>query len=101
MEYNLDKLSDYYAELLLPLAGDEVFARTPASDRAEKSIETIRDLNATLNKLCGLPLSLKEAGVKESQFEKIARTAMGDGSLIFNPEEVEFEDALEIVKKAY
>jgi len=101
MEYNFDKSSHYYAELLLPLAGDEVFAKTPASDRARRSIETIRDLNATLNRLCGLPVSLKEAGVEENQFEEIARTAIGDGSLIFNPEEVEFEDALEIVRKAY
>ena len=101
MEYNFDKSSHYYAELLLPLAGDEVFAKTPASDRARRSIETIRNLNATLNRLCGLPVSLKEAGVEENQFEEIARTAIGDGSLIFNPEEVEFEDALEIVRKAY
>jgi len=101
MEYNFDKSSHYYAELLLPLAGDEVFAKTPASDRARRSIETIRNLNATLNRLCGLPVSLEEAGVEENQFEEIARTAIGDGSLIFNPEEVEFEDALEIVRNAY
>ncbi len=101
MEYNLGKIAHYYAELLLPLAGDEVFASTPFSDRARRSIQTIRDLNAALSDLCGLPLSLKEAGVEESQFEEIARTAIDDGSLIFNPEEVEFDDALEILKAAY
>jgi alcohol dehydrogenase len=101
MEYNLSKLNHYYAELLLPLAGDEVFAATDASDRARKSIETVRNLNATLNRLCGLPVSLKEAGVDENQLEEIAKTAIGDGSLIFNPEEVEFEDALRILREAH
>ncbi len=101
MEYNLGKIAHYYAELLLPLAGDEVFASTPSTDRAGKSIETIRDLSATLSNLCGLPVSLKEAGVEESQLEEIARTAISDGSLVFNPEEVEFDDALGILKAAY
>jgi len=100
MEYNFHRSSQYYAELLLPLEGDEVFARTPAADRAKKSIEAIRDLNIVLNRLCGLPLSLAEAGVEDSQFEEIARIAIGDGSLIFNPEELELEDALGIVKRA-
>jgi alcohol dehydrogenase len=101
MEYNLDKIAHCYAELLLPLAGDEVFASTPFSDRARRSIQTIRELNAALSNLCGLPVSLKEAGVEESQFEEIARTAINDGTLIFNPEEVEFDDALGILKAAY
>jgi alcohol dehydrogenase len=101
MEYNLGKIAHYYAELLLPLAGDEVFASTQSSDRARRSIKTVRDLNAALSNLCGLPLSLKEAGVEESQFEEIARTAINDGSLVFNPEEVEFDDALGILKAAY
>jgi len=85
----------------LPLAGDEVFASIPYSDRARKSIETIRNLSKTLSNLCGLPVSLKEAGVEESQLEEIARTAINDGSLVFNPEEVEFDDALGILKAAY
>jgi alcohol dehydrogenase len=101
MEYNLDKIADYYAELLLPLAGDEVFASTPSSNRARKSIETIRDLNVALSNLCGLPVSLKEAGVEENHLGEIARTAINDGTMVFNPEEVEFDDALGILRAAY
>lgn len=101
MEYNLETSAEYYAELLLPLAGADEYANTLPEQRAAKSIAAIRELNSTLNKLTGMPISLKEAGVERDKLPLIARTALGDGSLIFNPVEADYEDILKILKSAY
>ena len=101
MEYNLDKMGDLYAELLLPLAGEEVYTSTPKEERAKKTIETIRNMQQELNKLTGLPLTLSEKQVKKEDFKKIAETAINDGALIVNPKNADVEDILEILNKAY
>lgn len=101
MEYNQEKIGAYYAELLLPLAGAEEFAQTLPKKRAARSIQIIRQYNLNLNKLTGMPVTLKDAGVKREDLPQIARTATGDGSLIFNPVEAEYNDILEILKSAY
>lgn len=101
MEYNLKANAGVYAELLLPLAGPEEYARTEADKRAPRTITVIRELNTKLNKLAGLPLRLRDAGVKREQLPEIAKMAQGDGSLIFNPVEAVYEDLLEILKAAY
>jgi alcohol dehydrogenase len=101
MEYNQEKVGDYYAELLLPLAGAEEYTHTLPEKRAARSIQIIRQYNLNLNKLTGMPVTLKDAGVKREDLPQIARTATGDGSLIFNPVEAEYNDILEILKSAY
>lgn len=101
MEYNLDKMGELYAELLLPLAGEEVYASTPKAERAKKTIETIRNMQQELNKLTGLPLTLSEKQVKKEDFEKIAKTATNDGALIVNPKNAEVKDIIEILNRAY
>lgn len=101
LEYNMNKVGNYIAELLLPLAGSEVFARTPADKMAEKTVEVFRSMQEELFNLTALPRSLKAAGVPRESLEEIAQTAIGDGSLIYNPEEMDFEDALRVLNKAY
>ena len=101
MEYNLDKMGELYAELLLPLAGEEVYASTPKAERAKKTIETIRNMQQELNKITGLPLTLSEKQVKKEDFEKIAKTATNDGALIVNPKNAEVKDIIEILNRAY
>lgn len=101
MEYNMEKAEEFYSELLLPLAGSDEYAQTPPEQRAAKSVATIRQYNTTLNKLAGMPITLKEAGVKREELPQIAKTAMGDGSLIFNPVESDYDDILKILKSAY
>ena len=70
-------------------------------DKAKASIQAVRDLNKKLNDLCGLPITLKEVGVKEDQFEAIAKATINDGAVTYNPEDVTYEIALELVKKAF
>lgn len=101
LEYNLQKAGDLIGELLLPLGGAELYAKTPKHARAERSINIIRQLKTDLHQQCGLPLTLKEAGVLRNKLEQIAETAMDDGALTFNPEAVEQIDALRVLKRAY
>ena len=37
----------------------------------------------------------------EDKLEAIARAALNDGSLSLNPEEVTFDDALDLLRKAF
>jgi alcohol dehydrogenase len=101
LETNLEACRDLIAELLLPLGGEEVFASTPRAERAEKTIAAVRDLQHELHALCGLPLSLQEAGVPRDRLGLIARTAIDDPSLILNPVDMDYDDALSILKRAF
>lgn len=101
MELNLPAVKHITAELLLPLAGPVVYAKTPANSRAEKAIETVIHLRTELHKHCGLPTSLKDAGVSKESLEQIARAAINDGSSSYNPVALNFENALETLNKAY
>lgn len=102
LEYNLAARGDALGELLLYLEGPDVYARTPALDRSTATIRSIRKLRDQLHAKCGLPRTLSEtAKVREDQLETLARMALDDGSLSYNPEEAEFDDVLGILKKAW
>lgn len=101
MEYNMDHLEDLYAEILLPLAGPEVYSITKKEQRAKKTVEVIRQMAKQLNELTGLPLRLRDKQVRKEDFDKIAQTALNDGALIVNPKKVEIEDVLMILNQAY
>lgn len=101
MEYNLDHLHELYAELLLPLTNQEVFVATAKEQRATRAIEKIHEMNRVLHELCEHPTSLSQAGVKETQLQEIAKNSLNDGALINNPKEMELEDALYILRKAF
>ncbi|HBI55240.1 MAG TPA: alcohol dehydrogenase, partial [Firmicutes bacterium] len=77
--YNMDKLGELYAQLLLPLAGADIYAATPAEKRGQKAADTIREMTSRFNKICGLPVSLQQAGVKKEDLGRIAKTALNDG----------------------
>ena len=87
--------------LLLYLAGDNLYSRTPAAERAEQLIREIRNMENRLHNACGLPLTLKELGVKTEAFLQAANTAANDGAMIVNPRQAGVEDVLELLKQAY
>jgi len=101
IEFNMDKLAYAYGELLLPIAGAEIYASTKAEERPRKAVEAIRIMTKNLKEKAGLPLNLSEVGVKKEDFEQIAKTALNDGALIFNAKEVTYEDIIDILEKAY
>ncbi len=101
LEYNLPKCRENIAKLLLPIAGSDIYARTPEPRRAEQTIHYITELRKALNDLCGLPINLKQAGVTKDKLPEIAQAAINDPSLIMNPREMDANDALAILKKAF
>lgn len=102
MAYNLDRCEAVYSDLLLHLAGPEVYVRTPESQRAEKAVTLVRDFIASFHETCGLPVTLRGTGkVTEDQFEAVARTAISDGAIIVNPKAAGIPEIVEILKKAW
>ena len=102
LEYNLAARRGAIGELLLPLAGADVYATTSAADRAEQAIARLKTLKDEIHTRCGLPRTLAETGkVEQSQLEQIATMALDDGSIIYNPVEVSREEALAVLHKAW
>ena len=102
LEYNKDVNGNKIGELLLPLAGADIYAQTPANKRAEKTIEILNTIRDRLYTLTKLPRTLSESGkVSKEQFNDIAEKALNDGSIIFNPKEATFKDLKSILEKAW
>lgn len=102
LEYNQDVNGERIGELLLPLAGADVYATTPRNERAKKAIATIRALRDELYSRCKLPRTLTETGkVQQTQLEQIADLTIDDGSIIFNPKETDRAEALAILRRAW
>jgi alcohol dehydrogenase len=100
MENNLDKVGGIIAELA-PILGADVEAGASERERAEAAIQAVRDLGKRLHELCGAPTQLRDAGVKEEQLEAIAKAAINDGAVTYNPEEISYEDALRLLRQAF
>lgn len=110
LEYNLHKVEDRIADLLFSLAGPEKAAQTPHNKRAKESIETIRDLNRQLNQATnGMHATcFKEVKdrtntpmVPRENLSRVALTAMGDGMVFYNPEDVDFDDWLMVAEASW
>jgi len=102
LEYNKEVNGDRIGELLLYLAGADVYAATPKAQRADKAIQQIRVMRDELYARCKLPRTLTETGkVTESQLRQVAELTVNDGSIIYNPKEANVEDALAILKRAW
>lgn len=95
MEYNMDKSADKLAELA-PFMG------VPADkkDQAKAAVQAVRDLLRELHEIAALPTTLSEAGVGEDRLEEIAKTAVNDGSCIYNPEDLKIGDLRKVLKQA-
>jgi alcohol dehydrogenase len=100
MAFNVEACAEQYGELLLPLAGAHIYAVTPEAERPAAAIEAVWRLLRTCEAIGGLPLTLSALGVSEDQLPAIARMALDDGSIAFNPRDVSHEDALGILRAA-
>lgn len=102
LEFNLPSSRAAIGELLLPLAGDEVFSKTAKHQRADAAIAHIRTLRDALHAKAGLPRTLAETGkVPRDKLPEIAKMAIDDGTLIMNPRDVKLADALTVLERAY
>jgi alcohol dehydrogenase len=101
LRFNLDARRDVIGEMLLPFAGPAVYAATPEDERAEELIAQVEALRKELHRQTGLPMTLRQAGVRRDQFDEIARLAIDDGSAVMNPVELGREDARAMLEAAY
>jgi len=102
LEYNESANGDRIGELLLPLAGPEVYAATPQSRRPARAVQIILLLRDNLYQRCQLPRTLLETGkVSLEQLEAIADMAINDGSIIFNPKESDRGELLAVLRRAW
>ena len=110
LEYNQHKNGRFSAELLLPLAGSKAYAETPKQERTEKVIALIRQMNqdlhdATADKHARFFKEVMDREgkpmVPREKLPDIARTALGDGSIFYNPEELDYDDFLMVLDAAW
>ena len=101
MRYNLSPCAAAYAGLLPWLVGMDAAMATPVEKRAEAAIDAVAALGQRLNAVCGLPLTLKDAGVDKADFARVAGVAVNDGALIVNPRSAGVEQVIEILNAAY
>lgn len=102
LEYNKDVNGDRIAELLLPLAGADVYAATPAAQRADRAIAEVRRLRDEIHARCKLPRTLQETGkVSREQLDHIADLTMDDGAIIINPKETSRAEIMAILERAW
>ncbi len=102
LEYNKEVNGHKIAELLLPLAGPDIYAQTPANQRADKAIAYINTMRDRIHALTKLPRTLSETGkVTKEQLDEVADKALNDGSIIYNPKEATFKDLKSILEKAW
>lgn len=110
LEYNMHKNGHLIAQLLLPLAGARAVAQTPRHLRAKQVVATIRQLNQRLyqatngvharffNEITGPDGNVQ---VTADALESIAKNACGDGSILYNPEELDHDDLLMVISHAW
>jgi alcohol dehydrogenase len=100
MTYNLDVAGERYAELLLHLAGSEVFATTPAEERPAAAVQAVRSLLLLAAEKGGMPTRLSEVGMTAEQLPAVAALAINDGAMSFNPKDASASDVLGILESA-
>jgi len=99
LDYNVDKVPEQIAELCGVLGGDLGYLEP--GDQAEETISLVRNLLKRLNHVSDLPIRLKDAKVTKDMLHEVAKAAINDGALVYNPKDVTYEDALEIYRKAF
>jgi alcohol dehydrogenase len=110
LEYNMHKCEASIAELLLPMAGEKVYLKTPKAERADKVVSLIRQMNSDLNSITGGRHARYLSEVKDRDgkqvvprevLPQIAKAALLDGTSIYNPEDTNYEDNLMVLEAAY
>jgi alcohol dehydrogenase len=110
LEYNLHRNARLTAELLLPLEGADVYARTPPEKRALRVIARARELNQSLHDITHGRHSrfLGEItdrdgnpAVPKDRLPEIIATAKNDGALLYNPEDMDDEDYRVVLEHAW
>lgn len=87
MEFNLDVRREKY----------ERIAQAFGVSSADEGIARVRELM----KAVGVPMRLRDVGVKESDLDRITELALADGSVLFNPRQPSPEELRELVQQIW
>ena len=87
MEFNLDVQREKYDQI----------ARALAVSSAEDGIARVRALMTEV----GIPLRLRDVGVRESDLDKITELALADGSVLFNPRQPTLEELRALLQEIF
>lgn len=101
MDTYLTRLDTYYGELLLPLAGPEIYADTLNHERGRKTVQVLRSLIDQYQDKYNGPLCLSAAGVARSDFDPVIGNCIKNAGALCIPEETLREDLCNILSKAY
>ena len=89
-------------KMLLPLVGAERFAATPATERAQASIQALCALRDSLWQAVKLPRTLREAGVTDKGLlPEIRDLAINDGALPYNRKDADRAQLLDLLERAW
>jgi len=92
--YNLIACAERYADIAVAMGEDIAGLTTP--EAGQKAIEAMKKLSAAV----GIPASLSEIDVKESDIELLADKAFKDVCCLFNPRKIKRDDLAMLYKKA-
>ncbi|MBP8222229.1 MULTISPECIES: iron-containing alcohol dehydrogenase [Aeromonas] len=102
LDYNRPGIDPELARLLLPLVGAERFAATPATERAQASIQALCALRDSLWQAVKLPRTLREAGVTDKGLlPEIRDLAINDGALLYNRKDADRAQLLDLLERAW
>ena len=99
MEYNFEEIREKLARLA-PVMGETVSGLSE-EEAAKKAIEAVRKLTGKLNALGALHVKLSEVGVPEDGLADIAEGALNDGTSFYNPREVDPDELLSYIQRAF
>jgi len=99
MEYNFEEIREKLARLA-PVMGETVSGLSE-EEAAKKAIEAVRKLTGKLNALGALQIKLSEVGVPEDGLADIAEGALNDGTSFYNPREVDPDELLPYIQRAF
>jgi len=110
LEYNMHKIKNDLAEVYFALAGQEEYAKTAPGERAEKAITFVRQLNQDLHDAtdgkharCLKEVFDREGNpmVPKDKLSDIVKTALGDASQFYNPEDFDYNDLMFVIEHAW
>ena len=82
MRWQMDVQAPRYGELLCAFCGAEYYAEIPYQQRGEKLVEAIEDTLLHLHQKCGIPQTLRAAGVSRRNLKQIVQAALNDGAML-------------------
>ncbi len=100
MQYNMEVCADKYAQIFPMFATPEEVHSVPPTEWAQACYDKISSMFNRLAVVGKLPRKLSERGVTQESFAQIAKKSIGDGAMIMNPKEIDYDDVMFILKQA-